>query len=418
MSRVLVVQLARFGDLVQTKRLMTSLFAQGHEVHLCLDRSLADLARLVYPEAVLYPLLAHAGGLTPVEAAHTVLVENRRVFSELQHADFDTVYNLNFSGLNFRLAGLFDPEQVRGYAFENGQELKPTWSDMGMRWSGRRRVGINLIDFWAGYAPNPIPPERVNPLAESGGKGVGVVLAGRESRRSLPPKPLARLAQALWEKTGQGRILLLGSRAEADLGRAVLRELDPKLADKADNLAGTTDWPGLVQALAGLDAVLTPDTGAMHLACHLGVPVHAVFLASAWCFETGPYGLGHRVYQAVDECLPCLETRPCPHGVRCRAPLESQELVRFVHTGKPEHAPSGLLVLETGFDDLGGTFESLAGEDVHQDARGRFRSFLLRHLHLGPEQAEAHTQEAEWLYRERYWMAQPPGQGDGVDILD
>ena len=36
-----------------------------------------------------------------------------------------------------------------------------------------------------------------------------------------------------------------------------------------------------------LDVLLTPDTGIMHLAAHLGVPVFAFFLSSAWCHETG-----------------------------------------------------------------------------------------------------------------------------------
>ncbi len=418
MSRVLVAQLARFGDLVQTKRLMATLAAQSHEVHLCLDHSLAALAQLVYPDTILHPIQAHAGSLDPKEAARRVLTENRSAFQKLQTAGFDAVYNLNFSGLNFRLAGLFDPEQVRGYSYGNGQEHKPIWADMAMRWSSRRRLGVNLVDFWAGYAPDPLTPDQVNPAAEPGGKGVGVVLAGRESRRSLPPKPLAALVKALWETTGQGEILLLGSKAEADLGRAVLRELGPKLADKARNLAGTTDWSGLMQALTGLDAVLTPDTGTMHLACHLGVPVRAVFLSSAWCFETGPYGAGHVVYQAVDQCLPCLETRPCPFEVRCRAPFEGPELIRYVHTGKTEHVPPGLMVMESQFDDLGVTYRPLAGEDADAALRRDFRTFLSTHLGVGQKDLPAEPQEALRLYQPRYWMAEQHGQGVSRNVLD
>ena len=118
----------------------------------------------------------------------------------------------------------------------------------------------------------------------------------------------------------------------------------------------------------------------MHLACHLGVPVLAVFLSSAWCFETGPYGAGHRVLQAVDSCLPCLESRPCPHQVRCRVPLEDPALARYLHTDKPEHLPSGLLDLATGFDGLGVAYQPRAGTDTDLETRKHFRLFLQRHL--------------------------------------
>ena len=46
--RYLVIQLARFGDLLQTKRLLRSLQADG-EVHLLVDDSLKSLAHIVYP---------------------------------------------------------------------------------------------------------------------------------------------------------------------------------------------------------------------------------------------------------------------------------------------------------------------------------------------------------------------------------
>ena len=58
MTKRLVVQLARFGDIVQSKRLILSLRREG-DVHLCVDRSLAALARLVYPDCVIHALPAH-----------------------------------------------------------------------------------------------------------------------------------------------------------------------------------------------------------------------------------------------------------------------------------------------------------------------------------------------------------------------
>ncbi|MDR0238793.1 MAG: heptosyltransferase, partial [Deltaproteobacteria bacterium] len=93
MTQALVIQLARFGDLVQTKRLLCALAAE-HSTHLCVDRSLAPLARLLYPQITVHPLAAHGG--SPNELADF----NRTVFAALALETFSCVYNLNHSPLN------------------------------------------------------------------------------------------------------------------------------------------------------------------------------------------------------------------------------------------------------------------------------------------------------------------------------
>jgi ADP-heptose:LPS heptosyltransferase len=414
--RQLVIQLARFGDLVQSKRLLLSLLAEpGAKVHLCLDQSLAPLAALLYPSVVLHPVTAHGTALAKLpatEQARALLSANLPAFRELAGLDFQRVYNLNFSPLNFRVASLFDPAIVRGHVWENGQESVGQWARMAMRWSSLRRVGLNIADFWAWHHPAPVAPGEVNPAAQGRGGGLGVVLAGRESRRSLPPKELAGLVAALLDTgivTGEGAVTLLGSAAEAKAAHQLLRELPPKRTGQVKNLCGGTDWAGLRDVVGGLDLLLTPDTGTMHLAAALGVPVLATFLSSAWCSETGPYGLGHRVFQAVTDCAPCLESQPCELNVACLKPFGAARLTRYLATGVAGHLPEGLLDLDSGLDSLGVTFLPRAGEDASTPVRKRFRAFLARHLGAGGAWDALPVQEfAERLYSERDWMVPDP----------
>lgn len=410
--RQLVIQLARFGDLVQTKRLLLSLLAEpGAEVHLCLDQSLVPLAELLFPGVMLHPVTAHGTALAklpPQEQAGALLSANIRAFRELARLDFQRVYNLNFSPLNFRVVSLFDPDVVRGHVWENGQEAVGQWARMAMRWSSMRRIGLNIADFWAWHHPDPVAPGEVNPAAQGRGGGLGVVLAGRESRRSLPPKELAGLVCALLDTncvTGCQTITLLGSAAEAKAAQQLMRELPPKRAGQIKNLCGGTDWKGLRDVVGGLDLLLTPDTGTMHLAAALGVPVLATFLSSAWCSETGPYGLGHRIFQAVSDCSPCLESQPCGLNVVCLKPFGAARLTRYLSTGVASHLPDGLLDLDTFLDGLGVTCLPRAGEDSSDLVRLRFREFLIRHLGAGGAWNSSAVQEfAERLYSERDWM--------------
>lgn len=407
--RHLVIQLARFGDLVQTKRLLLSLMAEPEaEVHLCLDESLAVLAARLYPGVVLHPVTAHGTALAklpPAEQAARILGANVAAFRTLAGIPFDLVFNLNFSPLNFRLAALFEPGRVRGHRWVGGQEEVGQWARLAMRWSGFRRIGVNIADFWAWHHPAPLAPGDVNPAAQGRGGGLGVVMAGRESRRSLPPRELAQLVAGLMDLHGFGATLL-GSAAEGAAARQLQRELSPRHASRVRNLCGATDYLGLWDTVEGLDLLLTPDTGTMHLAASLGVPVLAAFLSSAWCFETGPYGLGHRVLQSVTDCAPCLESQPCELNVACLRPFAEPALLRHLATGDARHLPQGLLALESSLDGLGAAFSVRAGADAHAGRREELRRFLSRHLGLGGSWSEALSPElAQRLYAEPDWMA-------------
>jgi hypothetical protein len=371
---------------------------------LCLDHSLAPLARRVFPDAVLHPIHAHKrGDATSVEVA----AANRPAFGELRSVGFDRVYNLNYSGLAFAVSTLFEPESLVGYRQVAGQRLRDPWCDMAFRWARDRRIAINLSDFWGHFHPHPIGADQVNPPAQPKGGGLGVVLAGRHARRSLPVDVLAPLVAALWSARGKGPVTLLGSAAEQPAARALRKTLPPAVDGSVRDLAGATDLDGLVDAVAGLDGVLTPDTGVMHLAAHLGVPVEAFFLSSAWAFETGPVGEGHVVWQADASCAPCNEFEACPRDTACLAPFADQAFLRLAVTRKAEHAVAGIAGLASGFDELGSTFEAFAGEAPRAGDRRRLREFAAFHLGERGEPPAGGDETAARMYRERDWMTRP-----------
>ncbi len=412
MKRRLVIQLARLGDLLQTRRLYASLRrdADGSavETHLLIDRSLTVSAELAYPDAVVHTVQAH--GLADgagVDAARRVLAA-RTVFAELARIDFESVYCLNYSGISLAASALFDPDIVHGYRLRQGQLVRDLWTRLAFRWiRDRRRAGINLVDFWAAHAPQPAPAEKVNPAASPKGGGVGVALAGRHARRALPPEVLAPVAAALFAGRGGKRLVLLGTRDQAPAAAAVMKRLPPKVVEKTENLTGKTDLRGLAEELSGLDVLLTPDTGAMHLAAHLGTPVYATFLSSAWAHETGPYGAGHMVWQAAAPCAPCLETAPCGCGLRCLDPFSDPAFPRL-SAGGAAALPDGLVAYETSFDALGVVNVPVMGEDPLAGPRNDFRAFAVKHLGLDPAGETPVTPEtARRLYAEPDWIVGP-----------
>lgn len=418
MRQILVLQLARFGDLLQSKRLLLSVLAeQDSQVHLAVDAGLARLAERLYPFAKVHGLPAHAGGQGENSPA-AVFSKASHLLQELAGIGFDAVYNLNVSPLSLALAARFEPEAVHGYAWKDGQSLRSTWCRMAARWTGNRRASpLNLVDFWAWFHPKPVAPETVNPQARPrGGNRIGIVLAGRESRRSLPVPVLAKVVQTVFQARNGPELVCLGSGAETPLVRRLTRDLSSQAEQRLVDTTGKTALADLPDLLDSLDLLITPDTGLMHLAAHLGVPVQAFFLSSAWAWETGPYGQGHMVWQAQEPCAPCLETAPCPRTMACLqgfsrpgflAALARQSSLKYSQADKrASDWPENMLCLHSGFDCLGATYTPVLGADAQAAERARMRDALVRYAGLAAQTGPRAV--VEDIFFEADWMLPDP----------
>jgi len=67
--------------------------------------------------------------------------------------------------------------------------------------------------------------------------------------------------------------------------------------------------------------LISNDTGTMHLAVGLGLPVLAVFLATAQPFDTGPYLAGSCSVEPDIACHPCAFGSACGHDLACRSSI-------------------------------------------------------------------------------------------------
>lgn len=313
MKKFLVIQLARFGDIIQSKRLILALQEQG-EVSLLIDNSLAALAKLVYPSVRC--LGVHASSALN----QNVWQENLKLFHFLQSEQFDEIYPLNHSPLSQAISTLFEPERLTGYSRHNGYTRQSLWVKMAFRWLGsRKKTPINLVDFWGLLTEKPYPADKVNPKAQGKRNGLGIVLSGQNARRSLSPEIYAKIISIVYNRLlkenrlHDKNIYLLGTKKEEQYAQKLLSCLSSSLLPCCKNLAGKTTFQDLNEILQGLELLLSPDTGTAHFAAHLGTPVEGFFLSSANLFETGPYGAGHTVWQANLTCTPCMEFQNCLH---------------------------------------------------------------------------------------------------------
>lgn len=79
---------------------------------------------------------------------------------------------------------------------------------------------------------------------------------------------------------------------------------------KAINLAGKTGLQELVSLISKANLFICNDTGPMHIAAALDIPVFALF-GPANPIRTGPYGQNSTIIRKQLDCSPCYAHKPC-----------------------------------------------------------------------------------------------------------
>lgn len=106
-------------------------------------------------------------------------------------------------------------------------------------------------------------------------------------------------------------------------GTPLVNDICKDMPERVINLAGKTTLRELLPLIKSCSIFLTNDSGPMHIAAALNVPLLALF-GSTSDVKTGPYGIGKVIHKRV-ECSPCYK-RECPIDFRCMKRIEVDEV--------------------------------------------------------------------------------------------
>ena len=148
------------------------------------------------------------------------------------------------------------------------------------------------------------------------------------------PERFAQLADLLINERGWN-VLMVGSNADRSTSADIAARL-PATGNRINrliDLSGKTDLPSLAGVLSLARAVVSNDSGAMHLAAAVGAKVVAIFGATNEQ-RTSPLGAGdgapppaivtHHVF-----CRPCM-LRECPIDHRCMSGISAARVFEDV----------------------------------------------------------------------------------------
>lgn len=346
----LVVNLTRLGDLLQCQAVIDDLDASGHSVGLiCLENFVAAAAMLRGVKKV-WPLrganLLALSRTSWQEACRNLLTFVRKVRDEAKQK---RTLNLTPAAPARLLTWMLsrDGAEQAGFGIDNfgyGLNLGAWASFFSSAARKRANATFNVADMYRGLAL-PItggfegesrlakPADRdlakareLLAAASDPKKIVALQLGASEERRRWPAESFAILGDRLFRETGHTPVLL-GSPNEKPLAQAYAAVARESFID----LVGKTSLPELAAVLSASRALVTNDTGTMHLAAGLGVPTLAFFLASAQPMDTGPSLPGCLAIEPLISCQPCAFNAVCERNFACRhviSPESAFDLIR------------------------------------------------------------------------------------------
>lgn len=117
---------------------------------------------------------------------------------------------------------------------------------------------------------------------------------------------------AAWQIEQGWQVWLFGSGNDHKVGEAIRAALPDPLRSSVHNLAGQTQLAQAIDLLSCAQAVVSNDSGLMHVAAALARPLVAIYGSTSPDF-TPPLGPAVEIVRLALECSPCFE-RTCRFG--------------------------------------------------------------------------------------------------------
>lgn len=427
MKEILIINLTRMGDLLQTTPLMAGLKEEhpGSRITLLVNSAFIEICRGIpfIDDLIDFDMKDYRKRL--VEPKYS-LVENYNfiegLISRINTKEYDLTINITHSPISAILTSFVWTKEVRGFSInpEGHRVIKHPWMryffnvvpnriynpfhlvDMYLKMGGVKPEIKGLI-----YNSSREDEERASLLLEREGISEGDMLVGfhlgaSKSDKTWPVSSYAELAGMTADAFG-ARIVLFGSPGEADLAGRF--EMDSHV--RPVNFVGKTNIGELAALLRRCSLFISNDTGPLHVATSVGTKVIDISTANVHFMETGPYGEGHYVIQADLPCVPCGFDVKCLDMV-CKSVVKPSAVFEVVKEAlesemdafiKDPPAWTNLQVYKSHFKDDGYLgFAPLIRQPLNRETFYRILYRQLWNIDSGPMNAEADTYDN--IYRE------------------
>jgi ADP-heptose:LPS heptosyltransferase len=314
MTRILVVQLTRMGDVIQTSPLTRVLKQKHPDAHVTMmvrgmGKTVAERNPhidevIVYDEAVMFADVCSSDSDRLLKAYHAA----EGLAARIRDGAYDLVINCTHSIASAMLIALSGVKNVVGAHLSDDWQfvLRGPWANYFFTSVFDRHFNsLNLCDIVRNFGEASAQPselsfdvgandrEEARVILEQAGitpldTVVVMQLGASQDNKRWPVSHFVSVAQSL-AKQRDARIVLVGVKDEKRFGD----EFERIAPGTATHLFGKTTIPQLAAILERSSLLVTNDTGTMHVAAAVRCPIVLVSVGFVHFRETGPYGNGH-----------------------------------------------------------------------------------------------------------------------------
>ncbi|MDZ7370934.1 MAG: glycosyltransferase family 9 protein [candidate division KSB1 bacterium] len=326
-GRILILRLSSIGDILLTTPLLRVLRDRYPKARIdfVIKSKFLDLMRTNPHLDRLWPLQAEKG-----------FAELRSLKRQLESVDYDVILDLhnNFRTVYLR-TGLGAPVfKLRKYKIKRfllvkfGIDLYRRIRPVYLRYlDAAAMLGVGDDGRGLEFFIDPSEAERIAGYLQENGVLKSDLLfavspgAGFAAKR-WPQEYYAELLQKLLADHKDAKVLLLGDQSDQALCAAIAATL-PR--ERVVNTAGRLSLMGSAAALSQCRLFIGNDTGLMHMASALKLPLVAIFGPTTRQLGFFPYGVQSRVVE--HKTLSC---RPCTHMGRPKCPKKHFKCMREI----------------------------------------------------------------------------------------
>jgi heptosyltransferase-1 len=329
-KKILIVKPSSLGDIIHSLPLLHSIKSSlpDSTIHWVIAHEFKDILED-------HPLIdrlwvIHKNRWRKLSSIGETLAELRGLFKNLRAEHFDTVIDLQGllrSGLI--TASTAAPVRI---GFSDAREMSHLFYNASLR-GGKDLHAVerylklaDLLGIEVKDCSFPLPPVGDTGILE---KPYYVVAPGaRWKTKQWPADHFVDVINSLSSDSqdidpGQAKAVIIGCSQDIQLAKKIAANT----AGHVINMAGKTDLKQLMSIIKDASFLLTNDTGPMHIAAALSVPVFGIFGPTSEGL-TGPYGNGHTVFKSDIECSPCYRKK-C-RTITCMTDISPDEIIKKI----------------------------------------------------------------------------------------
>ena len=144
-------------------------------------------------------------------------------------------------------------------------------------------------------------------------KIIGISPVTRWISKNWPPEFFADVLNHINKKYPNIKFVIVGSKNDQKATESIIENY---IGNNIVSLTGKTSMEQLFELIRQFDLLISNDSGPVHIASALGIPVFCMF-GPTLPEKTGPYGDIHRNFEAKVDCAGCLKRKCTEFDYKC-----------------------------------------------------------------------------------------------------